>query len=256
MLVLGVKYNGRDKKIPFQYATVNEINLPLLKDIVQRTFSIAEATTFDLYLYNEPLNSYYEIETTDFPITYNGKFEVHVLSNEQVENVEIISDSGISSLQSPPEEENNAGEQSTVLFTLEVNVNSSLKHALWEAGKVVITMSNLSLASREELEKANLNYQSQLAKNQKPKPHMATYNTKKELADVLGKQLFSFACYPSHDMYVDAAVSLVTSFPCLGSFHETRDKLGILGWYGRLVDKLNEIRRNSTHPEVLANKSK
>jgi hypothetical protein len=132
----------------------------------------------------------------------------------------------------------------------------ALKNEHWEAGKIVVTMIDLSLASREELEKASLKYQSELSNGEKAKPHMASYNTKKELTDVLAKQLFSFACYPSNQMYVDAAVSLVTSFPCLGTFHRTKDHLGIHGWHARLVDKLCEIRRNSKHPEVLANKSK
>lgn len=249
MLQFAVSFNGRDKIIPFQFATLNELNLALLKDTIKESLSITE--DFELYLYSDNFNGFYEIDPlNDLPIDKNKKLQVRI----HKENIEIVSDSGISSLPvvESQAEPNNEAQASG---SLAIQVTSSLRTDLWEPGCVTVTMEEFSLKSRQELEKAMINYQSQLlTKKEEQKPHPASFSLKKEIGEILGPRLFRFSCYPTPEMISDACCQLISTFPCLANVNKTRDRLGVHAWISRLSDKLNEIRRVSKHPEVVANK--
>ena len=122
----------------------------------------------------------------------------------------------------------------------------NLRRRSWNASKYSISFESFSLASQEEMLAAAKTYKDT------QKLHKASYKLKREINDILSKELTCYSLYPSQEMYQTSAETLIKNFPFL------RDPIGdgTSCWNIALKYRMQEIRRKTKLHEVKVNAGK
>ncbi|KAG8172798.1 hypothetical protein JTE90_022107 [Oedothorax gibbosus] len=119
----------------------------------------------------------------------------------------------------------------------------NLRQKNWNASNLSFSVELFSLASREELVDADRNYTSC------ERLHKASYKLKREIIDIISKELACYSLYPSNDMYKSVAENLIEAFPFL------RDPIGDGSscWIIATKYRMQEVRRKAKVEEVTVN---
>lgn len=119
----------------------------------------------------------------------------------------------------------------------------NLRRRSWNASNFSISLNSFSLASQDELSAAEILYAST------EKLHKASYKLKREIIDILSKELTFYSLYPTQEMYKSTTETLIKVFPFL------RDPIGngTSCWSIALKYRMQEVRRKTKVDEVTVN---
>lgn len=90
---------------------------------------------------------------------------------------------------------------------LPTNDSTNLRRKSWNSSDFSISIHSFSLIVQEELSSASNHY---AADNQKL--HKALYKLKREIIDILSKELTFYSLYPTKEMYKSMTEALIGSF--------------------------------------------
>lgn len=123
---------------------------------------------------------------------------------------------------------------------------TNLRRRSWNASNFSISLNLFCLSSQEELSEADKHYSS------REKLHKASYKLKREIIDILSKELTCYSLYPTPDMYKSTTETLIKAFPFL------RDPIGdgTSCWSIALKYRMQEVRRKTKVDEVKVNAGK
>ncbi|XP_065349529.1 uncharacterized protein LOC135945638 [Cloeon dipterum] len=228
---IGVRVYGTNHLVDVDYAEIGEKELPNLMKIIKDTCRLSG--DFHLRLFNFKFKRFFEIRAQDFPL--KGVMMLDVVFNNN-EHARLVS-----------------GYHSDILSSVyefrKGNV-SNLKHEMWEPGKFEIPLERFSKFGRSELELATLE-----ANPSNERPHTVSPSLYREIRSLISMYLVQFTYYPTRKMVMDACLTLVNTYKFLAN-KSNDDQLGIEDWISTINGKMTELRRESKHPEVLANRSK
>ena len=222
---------GTNHLVDVDFVEIGEKELPNLMKIIKDTCHLSG--DFHLRLFNFKFKRFFEIRAQDFPL--KGVMMLDVVFNN---NEHAISVSGYHS-----------DILSSVYEFRKGNV-SNLKHEMWEPGKFEIPLERFSKSVRSELELATLE-----ANPSNERPHTVSPSLYREIRTLISMYLVQFTYYPTRKMVMDACLTLVNTYKFLAS-KSNDDPLGIEDWISTVNGKMTELRRESKHPEVLANRCK
>lgn len=122
----------------------------------------------------------------------------------------------------------------------------NLRRKSWNDSNFSISLNLFSLSSQEELSVADKHYTST------DKLHKASYRLKREIVDIMSKELTCYSLYPTQDMYKSITETLIRAFPFL------RDPIGdgASCWNIALKYRMQEVRRKTKVDEVQVNAGK
>ncbi|XP_035223567.1 uncharacterized protein LOC118196249 isoform X2 [Stegodyphus dumicola] len=170
---------------------------------------------------------------------------------EHIEEIENFCRIKVLDLDDVASKSNSSPEPSTnIISHIEMSIlnKNNLRKKPWRNGlDFEISKDSFSVISRNELQKAETEYNSSL------KLHKASHKLKREILDILSKELSDYSLYPTDEMYANVTKKLIKNFPSL------QDPIvgdGISCWKIALKYRMQEIRRKCKCNETSINSGK